>query len=232
MTAVARWLPAATLACAAVAIAAATGLLAPSSLLFIFKPLTTLMIVVHAWRRDGSAPVARRWVLIGLLLSLCGDVALLWPERGFLQGLIFFLLAHLAYLVAFTRTAGLAARIAPFIVYALVAGAILSQLWPGVPAALRVPVVAYVGCLAAMAAQAAVALRLARGGPDVPRARLLALGGALFVLSDALLATHRFHGALPWPGLWILASYWAAQWCIASWLRPSRFAWCRSSPAF
>jgi uncharacterized membrane protein YhhN len=31
-----------------------------------------------------------------------------------------------------------------------------------------------------------------------------------------LLATHRFHTALPWSTLWILASYWAAQWLIAS----------------
>ena len=46
---------------------------------------------------------------------------------------------------------------------------------------------------------------------------MLAAGGALFVLSDALLATNKFHATLPWAPLWILATYWAAQWCIASW---------------
>ena len=45
-------------------------------------------------------------------------------------------------------------------------------------------------------------------------------GGALFVTSDALLAVNRFMAPLPAAALWILASYWAAQWCIASWLRP------------
>jgi hypothetical protein len=38
--------------------------------------------------------------------------------------------------------------------------------------------------------------------------------------SDALLATNRFALPLPAATLWILATYWAAQWCIASWLSP------------
>jgi hypothetical protein len=33
-----------------------------------------------------------------------------------------------------------------------------------------------------------------------------------------LLATNRFATPLPLANLWILATYWAAQWCIASWL--------------
>jgi uncharacterized membrane protein YhhN len=144
-------------------------------------------------------------VLAGLVLSLAGDVALLWPTRGFLPGLIAFLLAHAAYLVAFTRRTRLAARWLPFAIYAAVAGAILAVLWPGVPAALRIPVAVYVVFLSAMAAQASLA-----GG------RVLALGGALFVASDALLATNKFHTPLPWAPLWILATYWSAQWCIAS----------------
>ena len=148
--------------------------------------------------------------------SLVGDVALLWPQQGFLPGLVSFLLAHLAYLVAFTRAQRLAAWPPPFVAYALVAGAILALLWPGVPGALRAPVVAYVLCLAAMASQATVAGRAAGGR----RGLGLALGGALFVASDALLATNKFAATLPLAGLWILATYWSAQWLIASWLAP------------
>jgi uncharacterized membrane protein YhhN len=215
-------LPLATLLSAAIAIAAGVGAL-PAALLFAFKPLTTLLIVVHAWRRDGGQPAIRRAVLAGLVLSLAGDVALLWPKEGFLPGLIFFLLAHLTYLLAFTRPATFAARVAPFLFYALAAGGILSQLWPGVPAALRLPVVAYMLCLVAMAAQAAVVWRVSQHNGDAKRAALLALGGLLFVCSDALLATNKFHTALPMASLWILSTYWAAQWCIASWLKPREF---------
>ncbi|HEX7374954.1 MAG TPA: lysoplasmalogenase, partial [Steroidobacteraceae bacterium] len=160
-----------------------------------------------------------RWVLAGLVLSLAGDVALLWPREGFLPGLVAFLLAHLAYLAAFTRGQPLARPAWPFAVYAAVAAAILGVLWSGVPAGLRVPVAAYVICLVSMAAQAAVVWRGACGTPAARRAAWLALGGALFVTSDALLAVNRFMAPLPAAALWILASYWAAQWCIASWLR-------------
>lgn len=218
----ARWLALGLCFCAALAIASAPWALDLAALNFIFKPLATLCVIGHAALReevDASATGARRWVLAGLVLSLAGDVALLWPQQGFLPGLVSFLLAHLAYLVAFTRVQRFGAWWPAFAAYALVAGVILARLWPGVPAALQVPVVAYVLCLASMAAQAAVLGRrgAARGG-------VLALGGALFVASDALLATNKFAGPLPLASLWILTTYWAAQWCIASWLAPRRIA--------
>jgi len=210
-----RWLAVALLACAALAIASAPWALGTPVLNFVFKPLATLVVIAHALQRGHDAPVVRRWVLTGLVFSLAGDVALLWPRQGFLPGLVSFLLAHLAYLVAFTRSQRLAAWPAAFVGYAVVAAIVLWALWPGVPAALQAPVVAYVVCLAAMAAQAAVLWR--RGAP---RGAMLALGGALFLASDALLATNKFAGPLPLASLWILATYWSAQWCIASWLKP------------
>ncbi len=215
-----RRLGAATAASALLAIAAAPWALDLRVLAFVFKPLTTILVFVFAFGRGLDQPedrLVRRWVLIALVFSLAGDVALLWPKEGFLPGLVSFLLAHLAYLVAFTRRHRFAAQAAPFVVYALVAGGILALLWPGVPAALRLPVLLYVLALASMAAQAAV---LWRAG--LPRGGVLAVGGALFVLSDALLATNRFSAPLPMSSLWILASYWAAQWCIASGLPPRR----------
>ncbi|MEK8053257.1 lysoplasmalogenase [Ideonella sp. DXS22W] len=214
---------------AALAIASASGALAVPWLLWVAKPLTTVLVIAHAAQRglqDGRSSLAmRRAVLAGLVLSLLGDVALLWPREGFVPGLVAFLLAHLAYLVAFTRGGvALAVRRGPFIVYALVAGAVLWRLWPGVPEALRPPVIAYVLCLAAMAAQAAARwLVLAEGSTVQERlARRAALGGALFLLSDALLATNKFAGPVPLSALWVLASYWAAQWLIASALPPRR----------
>jgi uncharacterized membrane protein YhhN len=196
----------AIVASAALAIASGDGWIA-SHWLFVFKPLTTLLIIAFAWPRGADAPARQRWVRVGLGLSLAGDVALLWPVQGFLPGLVAFLLAHLAYIVAFTRGVRFAARPVAFAAYAVVAGAILWGLWPGVPAELRVPVLAYVACLATMAAQATAVGRVA------------ALGGALFVVSDALLATHKFAAPLPLSALWILATYWAAQGLIAASLR-------------
>lgn len=213
-------LAAALVLCAVLAIVSAPWALAMPALNFVFKPLATLCVIAYAAGRGalhGDESALRRWVLAGLVLSLAGDIALLWPQQGFLPGLVSFLLAHLAYLVAFTRRQRLAAWWPAFAGYAIVAGGVLALLWPGVPAPLRIPVIAYVLCLASMAAQAAVLWR--RGEP---RGAVLALGGALFVASDALLATNKFAGPLPLSNLWILTTYWAAQWCIASWLAPRR----------
>ena len=191
----------------------------------LLKALTTVLVIVHGARRGAPGDAMRRALLAGLVLSLVGDVALLWPRQGFLPGLVAFLLAHLAYLVAFTRGVRLGAWPLAFAGYAVLAGVVLAVLWPGVPASLRAPVVAYVACLAAMAAQTASAWRVAGAGADAATRRRLAgaaLGGALFLASDALLATNRFHAPLPLSTLWILASYWAAQWLIASALAPRR----------
>lgn len=175
----------------------------------LLKPLTTVLVIAHAWRRGAPGDARRRALLAGLVLSLVGDVALLWPQQGFLPGLVAFLLAHLAYLFAFTRGVRLGAWPLAFVGYAVLAAAVLAGLWPGVPPDLRLPVVAYVGCLAAMAAQTASAWHAGRTGV------VAALGGALFLTSDALLATNRFHTPLPLATLWVLATYWAAQWLIA-----------------
>ncbi len=190
----------------------------------LLKPLTTALVIAHAWHLGPPRHRMRAPLLAGLGLSLLGDVALLWPQQGFLPGLAAFLLAHLAYLFAFARGVRLAAWPLAFAGYALLAAAVLSLLWPGVPGPLRWPVLAYVLCLAAMAAQTASAWHAARSGDASTRRRLggAALGGALFLTSDALLAFNRFHSPLPLATLWILASYWAAQWLIASALPPRR----------
>lgn len=206
-------------------IAAAFGLLAVAGnllelplLVWVFKPATTLIVIAWAWPRGADAPSVRRWVRIGLWLSLAGDVFLMWSQ-GFLPGLVSFLLAHLAYIVAFTRGLRFAARWQPFAAYTAVAAMLLAILWPGVPAALQLPVLAYVACLASMAAQAGAAWFAARGTAGERLARHAAIGGLLFMSSDALLAFNKFHAPLPLASLWILATYWVAQFMIARSLR-------------
>ena len=215
-----RTLPWLIAASAAIAILAVSGAL-PAPLGFAFKPLTTLLILAFAWPRGAAAPKQRRFIRIGLVLSLIGDVFLMWPKEGFMPGLVAFLLAHLAYIAAFAVPVRLAARPLVFVGCAALALLILAQLWPGIPGALRAPVVAYVVCLSTMAAQALVWWRssVARVTADVSLARWAALGGVLFMVSDSLLAANKFAAPLPLAALWILATYWLAQACIASSLR-------------
>lgn len=194
---------------AAVAIGAHYGAVAP--LHWLAKPATTLAITAIAWSLPSADRQYRRWLVAGLLLSTLGDVWLMLPGDRFVAGLASFLLAHLAYLVAFTRRARLFARPGPFAAYALLALALLLPLWPALPPVLRLPVLVYIAALTLMAAQAAAVWRLR---PDPASARA-ALGGGVFVLSDALLAWDRFVAPFGAATALVLASYWTAQWLIA-----------------
>jgi uncharacterized membrane protein YhhN len=211
-------LPWVLVASALLAIFSGPSALDAEVLRFVFKPLTTILIIAYAWSRTGDVPRRRTWVLVGLVFSLAGDIALMWPG-GFVAGLVAFLLAHLAYLVAFTSTTRLASMWQPWVFYAALSAALLAQLWPGVPGALQIPVVAYVVCLAAMAAQAATWWLREGTAPLSREAGYAALGGLLFVSSDALLAINKFLDPLPEASLWVLSTYWAAQWCIATSLK-------------
>jgi uncharacterized membrane protein YhhN len=214
-TALRRALPVAGALAAALAIASAPWALDRPWLNFAFKPIATLCVIAWALLGRGDDAAVKRWIGAGLGFSLVGDVALLWPVQGFLVGLVAFLLGHVSYLVALTRRVRLAARPLAFAAWAVVACGVLASLWHGVPTELRLPVVVYVCALAAMAAQASCMWLAARGTAGEACWRIVAIGGALFVLSDAILATDKFVGGIPMPTLFNLSIYWLAQWCIA-----------------
>ena len=178
---------------------------------WIFKPLTTLLIAAMVWRMPSSLPRYRAWLLAGLALSTAGDVFLMLPVDAFVAGLASFLLAHVAYLLALRQRERLFVVGWPFVLFAVVAGGVLSQLWPGLPGALRAPVIVYVVVLAAMAAQALAVWWRRRDGAAVCGA----WGGACFVLSDALLAWDRFVAPFAAASFAVLATYWLAQWGLA-----------------
>lgn len=178
---------------------------------WICKPLTTVLILAMVWSRSAADSRYRRWLAIGLLWSLAGDVFLMLPSDRFIAGLLCFLVAHAAYLVAFSGRARLFARWWPFVGYALIAGVVMALLWPGIPPGMRVPVLVYVLALGAMAAQAAATWVVRRDRP----AAFAAVGGALFLVSDSLIAWNRFGDEFSAARLLILSSYWAAQWLLA-----------------
>jgi uncharacterized membrane protein YhhN len=182
------------------------------------KPLATVLIFALAWR--AQPPVSahyRRWILVGIFFSCCGDVFLMLPMDLFVPGLLAFLLGHLCFLVAFLGDSRFAAR--PFLMLAVLGyGAInLLLLWPSIVAPLRVPVIVYVTVLACMAGQAAVRARAfaMRGDALAGSAVRAAVGALIFLLSDSLLAWNRFHAPILLADLWVLSTYYLALWWIA-----------------
>ena len=185
---------------------------------YICKPLTTLLILWLASR--AVEPVSPRYlgaVLAGIVLSLVGDVFLMLPYDLFVPGLVAFLLAHLCYITAFVADSNFKQKIAGVAAFAAVGAANLYFLLPKLPAALMIPVLAYVAVLTAMAGLAAARAWALRNGDAglIGASSSAAIGGTLFVLSDSLLAWDKFGGGIALSPLWVLASYYAAQWCIA-----------------
>lgn len=118
-------------------------------------------------------------ILAGLLLSVAGDALLLSHGRpAFLAGLAAFLLAHVAYALAFAQRASLLAW--PALPLAAVLALVLRWLWPHL-GGLRGPVVAYCLVISAM-------VWLALGVDGL----LVRWGAVLFYLSDLAVARDRF----------------------------------------
>lgn len=189
---------------------------------WIAKPLATLLIMQKALRARPEVSAAyRRWIGIGMVFSLVGDILLMLPMDAFVGGLVAFLLGHLCFIRAFVTDTRLAAR--PLALLGCLAYGLLNlwALWPTLPGALHVPVVVYVVALATMGGQAVARAWWHDGDRLAGPAQWAAGGALLFMLSDTLLAWDRFRFVIPLSAVWVLATYYAALWCLARSVRQS-----------
>ena len=160
------------------------------------KPL--LMPLLAAYAVTRGAP---KLLVAALLFGWGGDVFLLSDaDWAFLVGMGSFAGGHVCYLVLFGRR-----RTSPLLGagYAAALVGTVALLWPDLPADLRIPVAGYSLLLTAMAYRSSALGRVA------------GLGGALFLLSDTLIAT----GVAAWPQLpapdfWVMLTYIAAQYLL------------------
>ena len=179
-------------------------------LCLLSKPVPVLALL--GWLQDAPASPYRRWISIGLLFSLLGDILLAWPVDLFVFGLGAFLVAHLAYLKAYLVDCRRLALLP--LALALLAGVSLFSVMAAKGLGdLLIPVAVYALAISAMLWRA-----LARLSSHVPkRSAWLAAAGALaFVVSDSLIGIDRFvlpFGAAPYL---IILSYWIGQWGIAA----------------
>ena len=183
----------------------------PKSAIYVFKPLTTTLILLVAAFASEPLSQSYKWLIVaGLLLSLVGDVFLMLPGDKFIAGWAAFLLAHLAYIVAFISTGGLY-RSAWLLLVGLAYGiVILRYLWPYL-GRLRLPAAVYMLVIVIMAWQAAGRIEQGLGGS----AWLAFAGALLFVASDSILTVNRFARPFHSARLVYMSAYYLAQWLIA-----------------
>ena len=178
---------------------------------YLFKPLTTTLLFLLACMAPSVQ--GRRYQLaiaIGLACSLIGDVLLMLPRDRFIAGLASFLIAHLAYILAFSS--GVAFTSSPALALPVLAASVilLRLLWPGL-GTLRLPVLLYTITILVMVWRAwARDAAIPSGG-----AVLAAAGATLFMVSDALLALNRFHRPFRIAQALIMTTYVGAQLLIA-----------------
>jgi len=181
-------------------------------LFYVFKPLTTALILAAALL-PGNFPTDSYAVSIclGLVFSLCGDIWLMLPRDRFLYGLVSFLFARLCYGFAFRTGAAANGFLWALLLLSMIGAITLGYLWPTLHAALKGAVGLYVAVLVLMTALAE-GCALAHFSIGTLSA---AMGALLFLVSDMVLAIDRFRRPFHLARAVVLGSYFAGQLMIA-----------------
>lgn len=188
---------------------------------YIAKPLIMTVMgsyYVTSMRYQDSS--LSRPVLIAVLFSFLGDVALLFQQLGsqyFMLGLGSFLLAHIGYILAYdqhkntrTGTPLLGVQKFRFAFPIILAGTGLITILYSHLGDLKIPVIIYSLVLIVMVLKA-----LFRFGYTNSRSFWLVFVGALlFMISDSLIAITKFLSGFELAGFAIMTTYMLAQFLI------------------
>jgi len=175
------------------------------------KLLASLAFVGFAWELGATDSLYGQLLLIGLLLSLIGDVllAIQGNKRWFVFGIVAFLLAHVVYAMAFAGLASVTARLPMvfpvILVIMLGIGLWLRSYLSGI---FQVAVPAY---LLAIGVMLVMAWLVPVGAPQV----YIIIGASLFALSDVFVARNRFIKPAFFNRVWGLPIYYVAQLMLA-----------------
>lgn len=170
----------------------------------IAKPAYLVVLIAFAWLLHADVVDYGRYLLVGLVFSLIGDVALLGRTKvHFAGGLAAFLAAHLCYIAAMRRVPGVGPLWVPMLLMLLV---VLTVLWFGVRPVLRHDwregslVIGYAVVIGLMTIVAWATGHV-----------VLALGATLFCASDLLIGYQRYERVLPGGRVAIHVTYHVGQ---------------------
>ncbi len=182
---------------------------------YLTKPAVTLALMVAVLKGNTDPKSPLTWIALGLLFALIGDIALMLPRERLKLGLFAFMATDIAYLAAFNFTAPpvMWETTAVAMVVAIIVGIyyrrIVRALHEKGNDHLRLPLGAYAIAVSLMAV-GALLLPLHRE-LEHGAALAVAAGAVLFLLSDGLLAWHKFVRPLPQGTLLVRITYHIAQ---------------------
>lgn len=171
---------------------------------YVLKPLTMVVLILAALELDPSSDAARGALVVGLVLSLVGDLLLMVPADLFVPGLAAFLAAHVAYVVALfmlgVSGGGLLVGLAVVVVAGLIVG---RRIVAGAASSDRAPVAPVTAYLVVISAMVVSALGVG--------AFFAVLGALLFYVSDAVLGWSRFVDDFPRSRVVVMTTYHLGQ---------------------
>ena len=176
----------------------------------VFKPITTILIIALAGYGNYQNPTDYSIIIIyGLILSLIGDVFLVY-KKYFLQGLIAFSFAHIAFLFAFISLFDFSINVYALMILAIISLAYYSFLYKSL-ASFKIPVAIYIFIIVMMNLQA-WGLMIYDFKPEFIA---IAIGSLFFSFSDMVIAYDKFKKPFRFSEALILLTYWIAIYIFA-----------------
>lgn len=181
---------------------------------YLAKP--AVMLALLAWLvLAGDLSSRLLWFAFGLVFSLAGDVFLMLPRERFIQGLVAFLLAHIAYIAGFNPNFPPINAASILILFFIGMAAV--GLYRRIASGLRtrqqekwlLPVMVYSIVISLMLFSAL--MTLVRSDWMVLPSLLVGSGALLFFLSDTFLAWRKFVSPLPYGHMLVIVTYHLGQ---------------------
>jgi uncharacterized membrane protein YhhN len=190
---------------------------------FSTRVFTKPLIVIALWgffifsSKEIKGSILRKTISAALVFSWLGDVLLMFPNL-FLYGLGAFLMAHICYIIGFkiAQTNPFAIGTVNFLKLFLVnlpiyiaAAFVYFLINPGLGAT-KIPVVIYLIVIVMMVTTA----RERFGKTNALSFWQVFIGGVFFMVSDGVLAIHKFYNPFPESGVIVMGTYIIAQFLI------------------
>lgn len=182
------------------------------------KPLLLVSLIVYFLSSNKMLNRSNTFFIAALVFSLMGDILLIFQNSGsiyFISGLGAFLLAHICFIIYFKKLPGTGDGVKwniPVLAVIVVYGAgLLILLYPKLQS-LKFPVTVYAATICIMLIYA-IHLHLRY---RTKATLYFAVGAALFVLSDSLLAINKFYITFTFASFGIMLTYSLAQWLLVS----------------
>ena len=168
---------------------------------YICKPAATIAFLVAAALISVDDSLPKTWRIIALVFCLFGDVFLMLPKDAFVPGLASFAIAQLCFVVSLSAQDTTATKLITGLVIVVPTTIFLSRRFitaikSSGHGELVLPVAVYMVVIAAMATSAIA------GGTAVG-----IVGAMFFLLSDSLIAEHRFVKERAWQSVGIMVTY-------------------------